>query len=131
MSDMKGDYRSAMASRPRAGAFRRASLVNPRGPRRENLSALLIGALNEPVYATIGGHRRKITKGEAIGKQMVTKSADLRTTKMLFDMMTEVEQKAGKAAPPKLTSADKEVVEQFIARLRRQIATEAAAAASD
>ena len=39
-----------------------------------------------------------------------------------------VGQKAGTAAPPKLTPADKEVVEEFIARLRRQIAAEAAAA---
>jgi hypothetical protein len=65
---------------------------------------------------------------------MVNKStkADLRATKMLFDMMKEVEQKAG-AAPPepaKLTAPDREVVELFVARLRRQIAAEAAAAAT-
>ena len=63
---------------------------------------------------------------------MVNKSAeaDLRATKMLFDMMKEVEQKAATAPPPepaKLTPADREVVEQFIARLRRQIAAAAAA----
>jgi hypothetical protein len=52
---------------------------------------------------------------------------------MPFDMMKEVEQKAGATAPPepvKLTPADKEVVEHFIARLRRQIAAEAAEAAT-
>ena len=98
---------------------------------RVPLGVLLLGALNEPVQARLAGPAAINTKSESIGKQMVTKSADLRTTKMLFDMMTEVEQKAGTAAPPKLTSADKEVVEQFIARLRRQIATEAAVAASD
>ena len=57
-------------------------------------------------------------------------SADLRATKMLIDMMKEIEQKAD-AAPPepaKWTPADREVVELFIARLRRQIAAEAAAA---
>jgi len=51
---------------------------------------------------------------------------------MLFDMMKEVEQKAGAAAPPepaKLTASDREVVELFVARLRRQIAAEAAQAA--
>jgi hypothetical protein len=58
--------------------------------------------------------------------------ANLRATKMLFDIMKEVEQKAG-AAPPepaKLTATDKEVVELFVARLRRQIAAEAAEAAA-
>ena len=65
---------------------------------------------------------------------MVNKSAkaDLRAIKMLFDMMKEVEQKAGTAPPdpPKLTPTDKEVVELFVARLRRQIAAEAAEAAA-
>jgi hypothetical protein len=86
--------------------------------------------LNEPAYVTIDGKRRKITKREAIVTQMVNKSAkaDLRATKMLFDMMKEVEQKAGAAAPEpaKLTAPDREVVDQFVARLRRQIAAEAA-----
>ena len=48
---------------------------------------------------------------------------------MLFDMLKEVEQKAGAAAPPEptqLTATDREVVELFVARLRRQIAAEAA-----
>ena len=90
--------------------------------------------MNEPVYATIDGKRRKITKREAIVTQMVNESAgaNLRATKMLFDMMKEVEQKVGAAAPPepaKLSAPDREVVELFIARLRRQIAAEAAAAA--
>jgi hypothetical protein len=46
----------------------------PPGPRRKNLSALLIAALNEPAYITIDGKRRKITKREAIVTQMVNKS---------------------------------------------------------
>jgi len=57
----------------------------------------LVAALNEKVYVTIDGKRRKITKREAIVKQMVNQSAsaDLRATKMLIDMMKEIEQKAG------------------------------------
>jgi hypothetical protein len=56
-------------------------------------------------------------------------SANLRATKMLFDMMKEVEQKAGAVAPPepaKLSATDREIVDLFVARLRRQIAAEAA-----
>jgi hypothetical protein len=46
---------------------------------------------------------------------------------MLIDVSNQIEQKAGTAPPEsaKLTPANKEVVEQFIARLRRQIAAEA------
>jgi len=98
------------------------------------MSSLLIAALNEPVYATIDGKRRKITKRQAIITQMVNESAsaNLRATKMLFDMMKEVEQKAGSAGPrepEKMTATDREVVDLFVARVRRQIAAEAAEAA--
>ena len=45
-------------------------------------------------------------------------SADLRATKMLIDMMKDVEHKAGDAAPPpaprRQAAADKEVVQQFV-----------------
>jgi hypothetical protein len=46
-------------------------------------------------------------------------SADLRATKMLIDMMKDVEHKASDAAPPpeprRPAAADKEVVHQFVA----------------
>jgi uncharacterized protein DUF5681 len=132
MSELKRDYKIGYGKPPRGRPFQKGQSGNPRGPRRKDLSALLTAALNEPVYATIDGKRRKITKRQAIITQMVNESAsaNLRATKMLFDMMKEVEQKAGTAAPepPKLTAADREVVDLFVARLRRQIAAEAAEA---
>ena len=55
-------------------------------------------------------------------------SADLRATKLLIDMMKDVERRAGDAAPlpepRRLATAEKEVVQQFVARLRRQILQE-------
>ena len=84
---------------------------------RRGAKALPAAALNEAVVVTIDGRRRKLTKREAIVAQMVDKSAsaDLRTTKMLIDMMKDVEHKAGPAAPPReprrLDAADKEVVQ--------------------
>ena len=133
MSEVKRDYKIGYGKPPRGRPFQKGQSGNPRGPRRKDLSSLLIAALNEPVYVTIDGKRRKITKREAIVTQMVNKSAkaDLRATKMLFDMMKEVEPKAGAAAPAeKLTAPDREVVELFVTRLRRQIAAEAAEAAA-
>jgi pyruvate/2-oxoglutarate dehydrogenase complex dihydrolipoamide acyltransferase (E2) component len=136
MSEVKPDYEIGYGKPPAGRRFQKGQSGNPRGPRRKDLSALLVAALNEPVYTTIDGHRRKITKREAIIKQMVDKSAeaDLRATKMLFDMLREVEEKAGTAPPPEpaqLTAPDREVVELFVARLRRQIAAEAAEAAAE
>ena len=135
MSEVKRDYKIGYGKPPRGRPFQKGQSGNPRGPRRKDMSALLIAALNEPVYATIDGKRRKITKRQAIITQMVNESAsaNLRATKMLFDLMKEVEQKAGAAAPrepEKLTATDREVVDLFVARLRRQIAAEAAEAAA-
>jgi len=134
MSEVKRDYKIGYGKPPRGRPFQKGQSGNPRGPRRKDMSALLTAALKEPVYATIDGKRRKITKRQAIVTQMVNESAsaNLRATKMLLDMMKEVEQKAGAAAPPepaKLTASDREVVDLFVARLRRQIAAEAAEAA--
>jgi hypothetical protein len=103
---------------------------NPGGRSTKSLPALLADALNETVVMTIDGRRRTITKREAIVTKMVDKSAsaDLRATKMLIDMMKDVEHKAGDAVPPpeprRLAAADKEVVQQFVARLRQQILKE-------
>ena len=134
MSEAKRDYKIGYGKPPRDRPFQKGQSGNPRGPRRKDMSSLLIAAPNEPVYATIDGKRRKITKRQAIITQMVNESAsaNLRATKMLFDMMKEVEQKVGAAAPrepEKLTATDREVVDLFVARLRRQIAAEAAEAA--
>ena len=131
MSEVERDYEIGYGKPPVGRRFQKGQSGNPRGPRRKDLSALLTAALNEPAYAMIDGRRRKITKREAIVKQMVNESAgaNLRATKMLFDMLKEVEQKAGgapPAEPAKLTPADREVIEMFVARLRRQIAAEAA-----
>jgi hypothetical protein len=50
-------------------------------------------------------------------------SAELRATKMLIDMMREVEKRAEPAAAEKnpFSPTDKEVVQQLIARLRRNM----------
>ena len=84
------------------------------------------------VLVTIDEERRQITKREAIVHQLVNKSttADLRATKMLFDMMKDAEQKAGVAAPspePRpLDEADKEVLQGFVERVRQQVLAEMA-----
>jgi hypothetical protein len=113
--------------------FRKGQSGNPGGRSKKKLHALLADALNEPVFVTIDGERRKISKREAVVHQLVNNSAtaDLRATKMLFDMIKDVEQKASVASPaPKprrLDAADKEVMQQLVDRIRRQILAEMAA----
>ena len=132
MSETERDYADNYRKPPLHTRFKKGQSGNPRGRPAKNLPALLIAALNEPVFVTTEGRRRKITKREAVVAQLVNKSAsaDLRATKMLIDMLKDIEKKAGimpPPEPPKFTAADEEVLDHFVARLRREIAAEAAA----
>ena len=140
MSDTKRDYAIGYGKPPKGRPFRKGQSGNPRGPGgKTGLAAMLAVALDERVTITINGRRRRMTKREAIVAQMVDKStsADLRAIKMLIDMQKQAEAKTGTASPgsaeltgpAELAAEDREVVELFVARLRRQIAAEAAAAA--
>jgi hypothetical protein len=75
------------------------------------------------VFVTTNGKRRKITKREAIVTQMVNESAsaNLRATKMLIDMMKDIEKKTSAEPPPeprRFASADEEVIKHMVARVR-------------
>ena len=133
MANDEHDYKVGPGRPPLHTRFRKGQSGNPGGRGKKQLSALLADALNEPVFVTIDGERRETTKREAVVLQLVDKStsADLRATKMLIDMMKDVEHKVAAAAPPpeprRLSDADKEVVQLFVERLRRQILAEMAA----
>jgi hypothetical protein len=105
--------------------FKKGQSGNPRGRPAKNLAALLAAALNEKVTVTENGKRRQVTKREAVIAQLVNKSAsaELRTTKMLIDMLRDVEKRAEPAAAEKnsFSPTDKEVVQQLIARLCRDM----------
>jgi hypothetical protein len=134
MPDRESDYKVGPGGPPLHTRFKKGQSGNPGGRSLKSLPALLADALNETVYVTTNRRRRRITKREAIVTQMVDKSAsaDLRATKMLIGMMKEVEHKAGAAAPPpeprRFTVADEEVMQNLLARLRRQILHEIAEA---
>ena len=133
MADDEHNYKVGPGRPPLHTRFRKGQSGNPGGRRKKNLPVLLADALDEPVFVTIDGERRQITKREAVVHQLVNKSisADLRATKMLFEMMKDAEQKAGVAAPApeprKLDAADKEVLQQFVERIRQQVLAEVAA----
>jgi len=126
MDETDGDYKVGRGRPPLHTRFKKGHSGNPRGPRPrpKNLPALLVAALNEPFVVTANGEPRRITKREAVIAQLVDKSAgaDLRATKMLIDMLKDIEKQAGIASPPEappFTPADGEVVENLLARLRR------------
>ncbi len=124
MNIIEGGYKVGRGKPPLHSRFKKGRSGNPRGPRAKNLPALLVRALDEPVVVTTDGHSRQITKREAVIAQLVDKStgADLRATKMLIDMLKDIEKRTGTAPPPEapqFTPADEEVIENLLARLRR------------
>jgi Family of unknown function (DUF5681) len=126
MQEIEREYKVGRGKPPLHSRFKKGQSGNPRGPRprAKNLPALLVAALNEPIVVSANGESREITKREAVIAQLVDKStgADLRATKMLIDMLKDVEKRAGVTPASEasaFTAADEEVVENLIARLRR------------
>ena len=120
------DYEVGYGKPPHNTRFKKGQSGNPRGrpSGSKNLSTLLSEALNEPVIVTENGRRRKVSKREAIIKQLVNQSAngDWRAVKMLLEILRDIEGQTEPAAdePSAFTAADEEVIEQLKARLLRK-----------
>ena len=123
LADEKRDYSVGYGRPPRHTRFEKGRSGNPKGrpSGAKNLSTLFIEALNETVIIAENGGRRKISKRQAIVKQIVNKAAkgDWRCTKLLL----ELPQEAGSPTEPKSSegsfgAADKRTIEQLKARLR-------------
>ena len=127
MSETEHQYAAAYRKPPLHTRFKKGQSGNPHGRPKKNLAALLAAALNEKVTATVDGKRKQVTKREAVITQLVNKSAsaELRATKMLIEMMRDIEKRADPAPAEKspFSPTDKQVVQQLIARLRRDLCT--------
>jgi hypothetical protein len=66
MPDNESDYRVGSGKPPLHTRFRKGQSGNPGGRSAKSLPALLAAALDEKVYVTTNGRRRKLTKREAI-----------------------------------------------------------------
>jgi hypothetical protein len=123
MSVTKRQYAANYRKPPLHTRFKKGQSGNSRGRPKKNLPALLVAALNEPVYVTTNGRRRKITKREAVITQLVNESAgaNLQATKMLIDMMKDIEKKTGAESLPepyRFAAADEEVIRGVAERIR-------------
>src|SRR6516162_6870457 len=117
--------RPTTASRPSTRASRRASPATRADGRRKTCRHCSPPHSTRRVTVTENGKRRQVTKREPVIAQLVNKSASakLRATKMLIDMLRDIEKKAEPTARAKspFTPTDKEVMQQLIARLRRDM----------
>ena len=120
--DNEGDYQVGYGKPPRHTQFQRGQSGNPRGrpAGSKNLATLVSEALNEWVIVVENGGRRKISKREAIIKQLVNRSAkaDWRAIKILLDIVREIEGRIEpETAESSFSAADEKVIAQLKARL--------------
>jgi hypothetical protein len=118
------DYQVGYRKPPRHTRFKQGVSGNPRGRPKgaKNLSTLVHEALDEQVVVAENGRRRKVSKRQAVIKQLVNRSAqgDLKAMQMLLGTMQDIERR-GEAEPAEATfdAADEKVIEQLRARLHR------------
>jgi Family of unknown function (DUF5681) len=121
--DTKGDdYEVGYGKPPLHTRFKKGQSGNPRGrpPGAKNLSTLLTEALNEPVVIAENGGRKRISKREAMIKQLVNKSAkgDWRAVKILLEIWQEIE---GRTEPETAESSFGPADEKVLAQLKASL----------
>ena len=119
----KRDYEIGYGRPPHHTRFKKGWSGNPNGRPggAKNLSTVLSEALNERVIITENGGRRKISKRQAVIKQIVNQAAkgDWRAAKLLFDIQQENERRSEpEPSESSLGAADEKVIKQLKARLR-------------
>lgn len=122
--DKRDAYEVGYGKPPLHTRFKRGQSGNPRGrpPGAKNLSTLLTEALNELVVIAENGERKKISKRQAIIKQLVNKSAkgDWRAVKILLDTLQDQDiegRTEPETAESSLSTADQKVLAQLKASL--------------
>ena len=123
--DNEGDYQVGYGQPPRHSRFKKGQSGNPKGrpSGKKTLSTVLSDALAELVIVVNNGQRKKITKLEAIGTQLVNKAAagDPKATQQLLALLlrdTESRADAGAADTATVSETDHEIIQRILARSR-------------
>lgn len=121
--DGNRNYDVGYGKPPEYSRFRKGQSGNPKGRPKgsKNLSTLLDDALNEPVVVSENGKRRRITKREAVLKQLVNKAAsgNPRAIQLLLGEIRLVEGREPDSTQSVLfDEADREVIRQLYQRFR-------------
>jgi hypothetical protein len=129
--DKENNYRVGYAKPPHKTRFEKGKSGNPAGRVKgsKNVSKLLLQALGESVVVNENGERKRITKGEAMIKQLVNKGAsgDARSIQLLLaEMRSQLEpelppDQISQEAKEQLLMLERLTVEERI-ELRRLIA---------
>jgi hypothetical protein len=95
----KAEYAVRFGKPPVHTRFHKGQSGNPKGrpSGAKNLATMMEKVLKEPVFINENGKRRKITKGEALIKQLVNKAiaGDPRSIKLMLGELREIEDRLG------------------------------------
>jgi len=123
------NYQVGYARPPQKTRFQKGKSGNPAGRVRgsKNVTGLLLQALGEQVTVNENGERKRISKAEAIIKQLVNKGAsgDARSIQMLLQEMrnrveTELPREQSQESKDRLLMLDRLTLEERV-ELRRLI----------
>jgi len=124
--EKRRNYEVGYGKPPHHTQFKKGQSGNPRGRPcgSKNLKTLVNEVLNELLTITENGRRRKITKREAIVREVINNCSgtpDLRAVKIVFDLLRDIESQTEPASTETaFTAADEEVIKQLKARLLRK-----------
>jgi hypothetical protein len=125
------DYPIGYKRPPRAKQFKPGQSGNAKGRPKgaRNFATALTEELNARVVVTENGRRRRISKREAVAKQLVNKAAagDLKAIPVLLNETRPGEDLPGAAMPLDVFSgaADQQVMASIVARIRAATQTPA------
>ena len=123
-SPKSGAYAIGYRRPPERARFKKGKSGNPKGrpPGAKALSTVLAKALNEAVDVTENGRRKRISKMQAMTKQLVNKAAsgDPRATQMLIGTIRTNELPSGKTPEEPFDDADLQVIENLLKRIRQE-----------
>ena len=108
MTETKRDYEIGYGKPPVGRPFKKGQSGNPSGrPAKSAKSAppLLVRKFDEQVLEATNGRCLKTSRHEVVIVQLVDQStvAGLSATKILTDVLKEIEKKTGPSAPPAAT----------------------------
>lgn len=121
----EGEYTVGYRKPPEASRFRKNHSGNPSGRPKgsKNFKTILNKVLSEPVVVNENGKRKKISKREAVLKQLTNKavSGDARSIQILLPEIHAVDDRvdSSTAEGGRLEEADKQVLRQIYERVQR------------
>ncbi len=98
------DYDVGYGKPPEHSRFKKGQSGNPRGRAKgsKNLATVLSETLDETVTVTENGRRRKISKREALAKQLVNRAAqgDAKTIQICLRLLGQIDRGRELRPPP-------------------------------